>query len=217
MNSKDKILDKLKKNDVYESKSVPPLTDDKKIFKDYPNKELLVDMFVSKFKALSGEIHFVKNMEEASLQLDLIIYSLENKNCITFSSELINKLFSYNAKISQYFKILSNEYLDSNSFASYSASLTTADILIARTGSIIINSLDGGGRRVSVLPPIHIVVAETTQIVSSLDEIFNNEFVSADWSYATIISGPSRTSDIEKQLVLGAHGPKRLILILIQT
>jgi L-lactate dehydrogenase complex protein LldG len=90
--------------------------------------------------------------------------------------------------------------------------------LIARTGSILLHTVSAGGRRLSVLPPTHIVIAEEKQIVPSLDEAFNTLDHDQDiWSYATIITGPSRTSDIEKQLVLGAHGPKKLIVLIIKS
>ncbi|MCA9734169.1 lactate utilization protein, partial [candidate division KSB1 bacterium] len=101
-------------------------------------------------------------------------------------------------------------------FAEYSIGLTSADFLVARTGSIVLRSSIAAGRRLSVLPPLHIVVATVEQIVPSLDAALqNSEFRNGEWSYGTIITGPSRTSDIEKILVLGAHGPKRLALILL--
>ncbi len=216
MNSKDIILNKLKNNDAANRVSIPPTINDKEIFKDYPDINSKTGLFVKRFKALSGELHIAKNIEEASSQLESIVSSLNEKKCITFSSEFIKNALSHIPNSSKHFKVLENEFLESENFATYTAGLTTADFLIARTGSILINSLSAGGRRLSVLPPIHIVLAETNQIIPSLDEIFKSDFTSIDWSYATIISGPSRTSDIEKQLVLGAHGPKRLIVILIE-
>jgi len=216
MNSRNTILNKLKKGKNLNQTSIPSTINDREIFKDYPDKASLIDIFVNKLKALNGEIYVVKNMEEASHKLEWIISTLENKKFITHSSELIHKILSANSQLSKHFNILIDEYLDSDSFASYEVGLTTADFLIARTGSIVLNSLTAGGRRISVLPPIHIVLAVTNQIIRSLDEVFNSDFVSGDWNYATIISGPSRTSDIEKQLVLGAHGPKRLIVILFE-
>lgn len=216
MNSKDQILNKLKKNKTSDTISFPLVISDKEIFKDYPENSSLVGLFIENFRKLSGEIFVSKNLEEASNHLINIISSLENQSCLTHASETIIKLLDCNPKLADYFEILSNTNLDSTNFATYKVGLSSADFLIARTGSIVLNSLSSGGRRLSVLPPIHIVLAETKQIVSSLDDIFRNDFVSTNWSYATIISGPSRTSDIEKQLVLGAHGPKRVIVILIE-
>jgi L-lactate dehydrogenase complex protein LldG len=94
-------------------------------------------------------------------------------------------------------------------------SFTVADALIARTGSIVLRATTAGGRRLSVLPPIHCVVAERAQLVPYLSAWLNNVHSDRGWSYGTIITGPSRTADIERILVLGAHGPKRLIVIVV--
>lgn len=216
MNSKNKILSNLTKNINSNSITPPSKTNDKEVFKDYPINSDLVEMFVLKFKALHGELFLVNNLEEARNELSTIISALENKKCISYSSKILDNLISKSSDLAQYFYKLNKGNLNSEEFASYELGLTTADFLIARSGSIVLNSLTSGGRRISVLPPIHIVIASIGQIVYSLDNIFNTEFLTKNWSYATIISGPSRTSDIEKQLVLGAHGPKRLIVILIQ-
>ena len=216
MNSKETILNKLKKAKVSNQSQLPGVIYDKDIFRDYPDSDSLLGLFTKKFKALNGELHIADNIEKAAEQLDSIITTLNEKRCLTYSSDLPRSILSYIPNTLKYFDFIENKKLDSQNFASYTSGLTTADFLIARTGSIVLNSLIHGGRRLSVLPPIHIVVAKTNQIIFSLDGIFSKDFTSSNWSHATIISGPSRTSDIEKQLVLGAHGPKRLIVILIE-
>ncbi|HEX3156641.1 MAG TPA: LUD domain-containing protein [Candidatus Angelobacter sp.] len=95
------------------------------------------------------------------------------------------------------------------------ATLTLADALIAQTGSIFV-SASGGGRGASVVAPTHIVYAFTRQLVPDLITALRN--ATADGrletnSYACVISGSSRTADIEKILVQGAHGPMRLVVI----
>lgn len=93
--------------------------------------------------------------------------------------------------------------------------ITGCDCLVGRTGSIILSTRSGGGRVPSVLPPIHLVLARRDQIVPDLDaavRLLRSRYDGHWPSFLTVISGPSRTSDIEKVLVLGAHGPKRLLL-----
>jgi len=216
MNSRETILNKLRKVKISNHPQLPGMVNDKEFFSDYPEKNSLLDLFTARFKALNGELHVAENIEKAAEQLESIVAALKEKKSLTFSSDILKNILAYIPNTSKHFDIIVNENLDSQYFSTYPVGLTTADFLIARTGSIVLNSLSHGGRRLSVLPPIHIVVAETNQIIPSLDEIFKNDFTSTDWSFSTIISGPSRTSDIEKQLVLGAHGPKRLIVILIE-
>jgi len=96
------------------------------------------------------------------------------------------------------------------------ATITLAEALIAQTGSILVSSACGG-RGASVIAPCHIVYANTAQLVPDLatalrrmtqDGMLNRN------SFACMISGSSRTADIEKILVQGAHGPRRLAVIL---
>jgi L-lactate dehydrogenase complex protein LldG len=92
--------------------------------------------------------------------------------------------------------------------------ITGADFLVARTGSVVLCSNTQGGRRLAVLPELHIVYTSEAQLVASLEDCIPELKIDPAWSAVSIISGPSRTSDIEKTLVLGAHGPKRLVVII---
>jgi len=99
---------------------------------------------------------------------------------------------------------------------SVQATITTAEALVAQTGSVLV-SASCGGRGASVVAPVHIVVASADQLVPDLDAAFalmrerNTAFQN---SYVCLITGSSRTADIEKILVMGAHGPIRLIVVL---
>lgn len=96
--------------------------------------------------------------------------------------------------------------------------VTRADALVARTGSVLLSSRSAAGRALSVLAPVHLVVATAEELVPDLRDGLDlwRRRHGADWpSNAVVITGPSRTADIEKVLVLGAHGPKRLITLLV--
>ena len=93
--------------------------------------------------------------------------------------------------------------------------VTSCDYLVAQTGSVIVSTLSAGGRVLSVLPPIHLVIATRHQLVPDLATALAllRKRYSGSWPSAiSVITGPSRTADIEKILVMGAHGPKRLAL-----
>ncbi len=94
-------------------------------------------------------------------------------------------------------------------------SLTHCNALVARTGSIIIDSSANEGRVSSIYAPVHIVIAYHNQLIVDLSDYFSSLNPAAMPSSATIIGGPSRTADIEKTLVLGAHGPKELHLFIL--
>jgi len=102
--------------------------------------------------------------------------------------------------------------------AAVEVGVTFCECIIARTGSFITTSRQLCGRRLTIYPPTHIVVAYTSQLV---DDIGNGlALIKARYpemlpSMVGLVTGASRTADIEKTLVLGAHGPKELVMFLI--
>jgi L-lactate dehydrogenase complex protein LldG len=102
--------------------------------------------------------------------------------------------------------------------ANAEVSITGCDALISRTGSIVVSSASNKSRTASVFPPVHTVVAYRNQLFYDLKNYFATlplGEVSSLPSMISIISGPSRTADIEKTLVLGAHGPKEIFVFFI--
>lgn len=96
------------------------------------------------------------------------------------------------------------------------ATVTRVEALVAQTGSLLVSAACGG-RGASVVAPCHIAVAETSQLVPDLTTALRKAEASGILnknSFACMISGSSRTADIEKILVQGAHGPRRLVVIL---
>jgi L-lactate dehydrogenase complex protein LldG len=96
------------------------------------------------------------------------------------------------------------------------AGITECDALVAQTGSVLVTSRSSGGRALSVLPPHHVVLARREQLVPDLHAAF--KLVTARYapdypSLISLVTGPSRTGDIERILVLGAHGPKKLTIL----
>jgi L-lactate dehydrogenase complex protein LldG len=107
---------------------------------------------------------------------------------------------------------------DVHEMESCDAGISECDALIAQTGSALLTSTSGGGRALSVLPPHHVVIAKRDQLVADLPaayELLHQRYDGAWPSFTTLITGPSRTGDIERILVLGAHGPKKLTIFLI--
>ena len=97
------------------------------------------------------------------------------------------------------------------------AGITLCESLIAESGSICVSAARTG-RLPSVLPPAHLVIADESQLVPDIEtsmERLKAAYPESLPSTMSWISGPSRTADIEKILVLGAHGPRRLFLLML--
>ena len=115
--------------------------------------------------------------------------------------------------------LYAEQYPDPKSLEKCSVGITAFDTLVAQTGSILLTSRSAGGRALSVLPPHHAVIAQADQLVPDLPAAFDLLYSRYGNNYpssATFITGPSRTGDIERILVLGAHGPRNLAVILIR-
>jgi len=96
------------------------------------------------------------------------------------------------------------------------ATITRCHALVALTGSIVTSSLCGG-RGASVVAPVHVVIARESQLVPDLEsgmKVVADQKLPETASYVGLITGCSRTGDIEKQLVVGAHGPLRVVVII---
>jgi L-lactate dehydrogenase complex protein LldG len=105
---------------------------------------------------------------------------------------------------------------DRDSLLDIEVGITSCEALIARTGSMFVSSANLSGRSVSAFAPIHVVVASTSQLVDDIEDGINmlRKRYKKMPSMISLTTGPSRTADIEKTLVLGAHGPKELHLFL---
>ncbi|MEI6241289.1 MAG: lactate utilization protein [Planctomycetia bacterium] len=108
---------------------------------------------------------------------------------------------------------------DKSALEACDAGITACEALVAQTGSILVSSATCGGRALSILPHVHVVIATCDQIVATLGDAlhFAQERSGGRMpSMLSFITGPSRTGDIERILVLGAHGPKELVVILVE-
>ena len=104
---------------------------------------------------------------------------------------------------------------DVGNLESCNVGITQCDALVAQTGSVLLTGRSAGGRALSVLPPHHVVLARRAQLVRDLPEAFallKQKYAANYPSFISFITGPSRTGDIERILVLGAHGPKKLTI-----
>lgn len=102
--------------------------------------------------------------------------------------------------------------------AAADAAITGCEVLVARTGSVLLSSKQHLGRTTSVFYPVHIIVAYANQVVKDIPESI--EFLRKKYngnipSMINLNTGPSRTADIEKTLVVGVHGPGEVFCFFI--
>lgn len=113
---------------------------------------------------------------------------------------------------------LTDSDADKHALAQCDVGISECDALVAQTGTVVVTSRSAGGRALSCLPPHHILLARRDQLVADLPAAFQlikSRYQDNYPSMISFITGPSRTGDIERILVLGAHGPKKLTIILL--
>ncbi|OIR05074.1 lactate utilization protein C [mine drainage metagenome] len=169
-------------------------------------KELEIE-FAENFTGLLGRFSFCFDEQELVQQLNTLIAARKWENIYCVEDIL-------------------KQNLSANGFANFNAtdlktcdaSITSCELLIARTGSILMSSASESGRTTSVYAPVHICIAYTNQLVYDIKDglkIVNEKYKNNLPSLITLATGPSRTADIEKTLVVGVHGPKEVFCFLV--
>lgn len=204
--SREYILQKLKKAEASKKAPVEP---DFSI-PVFPESGLpAITEFKNNIEAVSG--YFFPYQNEADLYNSLKKWvtgqGWETVACL--DPGLQNKLSSFGIPFSE--KVDYSVKLD--------AAITSCECLVSQTGSILMSSAMGGGRRMFAFPENHIVFAQSDQLVRTLNEAYNliaMKYKDNLPSQITLVTGPSRTADIEKTLVMGAHGPKNIYVFFLE-
>lgn len=159
--------------------------------------------FKRELEAVSGVCSVCKSMDEVAEKIKQL---LKIKN--------IESTFCKDTQINSLLDMYNIPYVsDEKNFESMQVGITGCEFLVARTGSVIISSQGQSGRQMNIFPPIHVVIAKKEQLVEFPEDglvSLQKKYGEALPSLISFVSGPSRTADIEKTLILGAHGPKEL-------
>ncbi len=207
--SKENILKKIRTALIQKTNEPFPNTDLTSEVYSSANESLDV-MFAEEFVKVQGDFIYCENVEEFINTLKEITEEREWSHLYCWEHILQELFVKHDFRKCRIGK----------SIEKADAGITLCEALIARTGSILLTSNQASGRTLSIYPPVHIVVAYSSQLVydikNGLDRV-TKKYGKKLPSMITIASGPSRTADIEKTLVLGAHGPKEVIVFLIES
>lgn len=164
----------------------------------------LDELFRKELAYVNGQCFLVKDEKEILGQLKAFFAQHEVRS-IACSNDLYLQL------IPDEMKVVNVKDAD--------ASITGCEYLVARTGSAIVSSSVTKSRQIQIYPPVHVVIGNESQLrpyltdaIESLEEKYKGNLP----SQISVITGPSRTADIEKTLVLGAHGPRELLVFIIK-
>jgi len=173
-----------------------------------PFEDSLEIVFANQFSAVAGKFVFC----DGEIELVENLLALAEKHSL-------RKMYVWEPKLQDLLNHYGFPFYSTDTdFDKADAGITYCEALVARNGSILLSNAGGAGRRLSIFPSIHIVIAYTSQLVGDIKDgleflkvKYNNELP----SMISLVTGPSRTADIEKTLVLGAHGPRELYLFML--
>ena len=205
--SKEKMLKKIRKALLEKRDNPYPNLEDTPLYEEY-NDHLDI-LFAGQLSAVSGNFVFC----EDEIQLIENLLDLTEKNnwrrIYAWETGLQSLLNKYEFPF----------YSTDTEFLNADVGITYCEALVARNGSVLVSNGTAAGRRLSIYPHIHIVIAYTSQLVLDLKDgfkVLKEKYPENMPSMISNITGPSRTADIEKTLVLGAHGPKELYVFLLE-
>ncbi|MBV4357112.1 LutC/YkgG family protein [Pinibacter aurantiacus] len=204
--SKENILKKIRKA-LSSSTPIPFLQSEGNSSVFQPSRQELEVQFAEEFTNLKGKFVYCMNKEELAHQLSQLATSNQWEKLFCNETALRN---NFSGTLGQWY---------TDDLKNCDASITSCECLVARTGTIVMSAGQESGRTVSVYAPIHICIAYTKQLVYDVKDgllFMKDKYGNNLPSLITFATGPSRTADIEKTLVVGVHGPKEVYCFLVE-
>ena len=172
-----------------------------------PPYDDLAVQFAEAFTKLEGKFLFCDDEKSAAQKVMEIA-----------SANQWNKLYCKEQHLKDIIHLSFPQFHFFDNLAHCDASLTGCELLVSRTGTVVLSAAQTEGRTASVYAPVHICIASTRQLVHDLKDAFQRlkeKYGTQLPSSINFATGPSRTADIEKTLVVGVHGPGQVYVILV--
>jgi L-lactate dehydrogenase complex protein LldG len=184
--------------------------------REKPDPCRMAERFAAELKTVHGETLRCKSMEEARAKLGELMAETAWSQLGAIDSPLARDV---TAALPTDRLAWVTDQLTPQDIAALPAGLITPLQLLADTGSCVFACNTANERLMCYLPPVCVIIAQVEQLVEHLPaawETIGPQCAEADRrGELVIVTGPSRTADIEKILILGVHGPKRLVVLLV--
>lgn len=173
-----------------------------------PSNETIDVQFVQEFTKVDGKFVFAESNEEFVNQFAEVAKANNWQGIYCYDEAIASQLQRSSIEIK-------NKVFD---VTQAKVAITRCESLVARIGGVLMSSKLSSARKLPAIVDIHVVVAYTSQLVPDIKDAFESlktKYGERLPSLVYLATGPSRTADIEKTLVMGAHGPKEIYVFLI--
>lgn len=213
MNHRETVLSRIR--EALADRPVEPLLSVPEVWPDTnPDTETMIRRFTEELEAVSGETWRCRSMDDARAKLGGLMRELGCSELGAVDSPAARELTAGFSSIAWV-----GDDWDPPRVAQLPLGLVAADYLVADTGTCVVVNETSKERLMCYLPPACVVVATADRLREHLSaawkEIGPRAADPAHRGEFVFITGPSRTADIEKMLILGVHGPKRLVVLLV--
>jgi L-lactate utilization protein LutC len=170
------------------------------------------ERFARELIAAGGLCHRVADAAAATAAVVGLLRDRKTRRALLGGSPLLDRLGVVDALRAAGIAVQAAGDAGRDALFAADAGVSGVDHLIAETGSVVLNTRPDQPRAVSLLPPLHVAVATIDQLLPDLFDLFEGDDLP---SCLQIITGPSKTGDIELKLVTGVHGPGELHVVLL--
>jgi L-lactate dehydrogenase complex protein LldG len=230
-NSRDAFLDRVRKAVAAGNRAgiVHPLPERNGVGYQGAGPDPL-ERFQNEWKAAGGQFHLVPDADAVRARVLELIQVQQARKILLGNDPLLTTLNFQQFLQQRGLEVTNVQDVEAATsrerFFAADIGISGVDFLIAETGSLVMRSSPNQPRSISLLPPVHIAVAERRQLVPDLFDLFEKTSeVSTDFgslgsplpSCLTLITGPSKTGDIELRLVTGVHGPGSVHVLILDS
>lgn len=183
--------------------------------KDFTNGKYWND-FAENAQNASVEIKIVKSYKDAIADILKIAKATNAKMIAGVGADECEELADVYVEVNKSFKVYTDKFDIVKNKNELDIGITLGEFGVGETGSICVDNYAYEARIASMLPLINIIFMPKNCIVNNMQDAFD-VLAKVFWKgYSGFVTGPSRTSDIERVLTLGVHGPSRVILFAIE-
>ena len=172
-----------------------------------PGDMTMADLFKQELEKVGGHVYLCQNRKDLHHQLQGL-----------FEEQKWQKPFAFDPWVKETLGNIGLEpRSDMDRLEDMDVGIGVCESLVAWTGSVVVSSALPGGRRFNIFSPDLVIIAKREQLVLEPDEALvqvHNKY-SQPPSQITLITGPSKTADIEKTLIYGMHGPRSLHVFIL--